>query len=563
MDPSEFTAREIEDFKLVLAELAGRRKEALALFAPMASQEEFLACEAAERIVLGGNRGGKTLITSVEFARAVTGQDPHDKYPRAGGRAIVCGKDLLHCSKVIYRKLFKPGAFQIIKDAETGDWRAFRPSDPADLARIDEARPAPPLIPRRFYDPKKISWENKKEEIPKTIPLKNGWEITFFSSIGAPPQGWDIDLCLFDEEIDHPLWYPEMAARLLDRRQVDQRTGRVRGGKFIWSATPQAGTLQLYELKCRADELAEDDDAPIRCFCLTLLDNSYMSQSAKDEFIGKIGANEDEYRIRVLGDFALLGSKVYPELMPKGVHAFRGPDGKPASFPIPADWMRACAIDPGRQVCAVLFVAIPPPSSPFAGRKFLYDELYIKKCTAAIFAEHMRRKLVNQVIHRWVIDHRAGRIPEMGSGKTHEQQYSDALRRLDVKCETTQFGFTWSTASGADNVKAGIEAVRQGLAVDRDGNSEWVLLTPSLPHFCEEADKYAYKKLPNGMVTDEPVKVRDHLMDCWRYLAMANLKYARPRPKKRVGYTNEALKRKRDRARSKSSAGWDGSIKLG
>jgi hypothetical protein len=44
----------------------------------------------------------------------------------------------------LLQKLFKPGAFQIIRDEETGKWRVFRPDDPADMDREDEARPAPP-----------------------------------------------------------------------------------------------------------------------------------------------------------------------------------------------------------------------------------------------------------------------------------------------------------------------------------------------------------------------------------------------------------------------------------
>lgn len=565
-DPGRLTRLEEEELRGVLMEIALREGESLRLFRAMPEQERFFASGASERIVRGGNRGGKTLVAAVEVARAVTGQDPHDKYRKADGVAILVGKDLRHCARVMYKKLFKSEAgnpFKAIRDLETGEWRAYDPSNPDDLRReLSDARPAPPLIPRRFYDEKKISWEDKKEQVPKCIKLKNGWELHFFSSLSAPPQGWNVDIVWFDEEIDCPLWYPEMSARLLDNRQVDQATGKVRGGKFLWSATPQAGTQQLYDLCARAAEQRDDPNRITEEFYLNLLDNTFMSAHAKDEFIRKNAGNEEEYRVRVLGDFALLGMRVYPEFAPKGVH------GVPA-FAVPGDWTRYCAIDPGRQVCAVLFVAVAPPGKDFIvegadgerhnlrGRKVIYDELYLKRCDARMLAEALHAKIGQTPIEAWYIDHHAGRATEIASGKTPEQQYSAAFRRLGLACERTKHGFTW----GSDNVKAGIEAVRNGLQIV-DGRSEWVVMREKCPNFIWEADRYSYKKAHNGVVTDEVVKFNDHLMDTWRYLAMARLQYVKPKPRKhRAGYTNAILKAKREKARKAS--GWGGSIRLG
>jgi hypothetical protein len=534
--PEGLTLAEQARLRQVLAELAGRRREALRLYQPMPLQDAFHASNAGERVIRGGNRGGKTLAAAVEVARALTGQDPHRKYPRTDGRCIAVGKDLLHCSKVMYRKLFRKGAFKVIRDLGTGRWRAVLPV--VDDDRIDEAREAPPLIPSRFYDRRKISWENKKEGIPKTIPMKNGWEITFFSSIGEPMQGWDADLAWFDEEIEHPAWYPETQARLIDRRKFDAAAGKVVGGKFIWSATPQAGTQVLYDLSNRAAECKDEPNPPIEEFHVTLLGNTYLTQEAKDEFIAKFAGNEDEIRIRVHGDFALLGMRVYPEFMPKGAH------GR-AAFPIPDDWTRYIAVDPGRQVCAILFAAVPPPGSPLAGKIVLYDELYIKKCSAKKFAEGLKAKLAVQDIQAAIIDHRAGRVTEIGSGRTVEEQYSAALKEAGVKFVRTGHAFTW----GSDDVSGGIEAVRQGLAIVDGESAKWIVLWERLPNLIWEAERYSYKKHgPTGVVQDEPIKLNDHLMDCWRYLAMAGLKYVRPKTRAtRRGYTAEALRAKKER----------------
>lgn len=568
--PKKLTMNERDQFRALIAEVARRDKESLRLFEPMPEQERFFASHASERIALGGNRGGKTTVTCVEIARAVTGQDPHDKYPREAGRFVLVGKDLTHCSKVFYRKLFRAGAFRIIRDDESGEWRTFKPDDPRDVDRYDESEPAPPLIPSRFI--KSMSWENKKEEIPKTITLKNNWELCFFSSLGAPPQGWDIDGAAFDEEIEHPLWYQEMSARLLDRRRKNRLTGKVKSGKFIWSATPQAGTMQLYALNRRAETEHREatDDAgegkegrapSIECFRFGLLKNEFISEDAKQDFIHKLRDDPDEYRVRVLGDFALIGSRVYGEFSPYGAHGCE-------SFPVPPDWTWYASVDPGRQVCAILFAAVPPPSSEHAGQCFLVDELYIKKANAELVAAAIAARLGGRHIEKWYIDARGGRITEIGTGITPEEQYRRSFVRAGIFSKpgplaVNPTGFIWSTASGGDDIKAGIEAVRLGLHLDHDGRSYWKVFRDKCKNFLHEAELYSYKRQPSGLVTDEILKSgQDHLMDNWRYLACAKLRWARPRPGKRaVGSNHEALARKK--AKAQKLKGFGGSVKLG
>jgi hypothetical protein len=560
VDTRALSLLEADEFRAVLSEMHSRTIESLRLFEPMpGDQADFLASDAGERLVFGGNRGGKTLVTCVELARALTGQDPHGKYPLTNGRAIGVGKDLKHCAKVIFRKLFKPGAFQLIRDLETGELRAYRPNDPIDMDRDEEdVVPAPPLIPSRFYDYRKISWENKKEELPSTVYLHNGWEVNFFSSLGAPPQGWDIDIALFDEEIVNPLWYKEMSARLLDRRKKNRTTGKVKSGKFIWSATPQGGTVELFNLYVRAEKLAGNPDAPIKSFSLNLLKNSYMSKDAKDDFIGKI-TDEQEYGVRVEGRFALMGSRVYPEFQPRGVHAFRDEDDNLVSFPIPYDWTRYWFIDPGRQRCAVLCVAIPPPTSPHRGRKFIYDELYIKNCDASIFADRVKAKMGTQVIEAWWIDHQCGQVTEIASGKTIEEQYSAALKAIRVGCVATEHRFH----HGSNNPDAGILAVRSGLTLDKNDKSTWIILNPSVPYFIEEAERYSFQKDPNGNPTDKAIKKNDHLMDCWRYAAMAKLPWVPPQDGSLSSRNSPAGIMAAKKKKAKSKSGWGGAIKLG
>jgi hypothetical protein len=537
----------------ILAEVARREMEALRLYQPMPTQAAFHASHADERVIRGGNRGGKTLAAFVEIARAITGTDPEDKYPKADGIAYLVGKDERHIARVMYKKLFKPGAFEIIKDLKTGKWRPVLPV--LDDEREDEKRKAPPLVPHRFYSPKAISWRNKREGVPSVVRLKNGWEVHFFSSLGEPSQGVAVDLVAFDEEIEHPQWYPEMSARLIDCRKRNALTGKSKSGKFIWSATPQAGTQVLYELCERAAVCKGEPDPPVEDFHVTLLENTYISEESKQDFIRKLEGNEDEIGVRVYGDFALLGRKVYPEFTPLGVHGM-------VSFEIPPDWTRYIAVDPGRQVCAVLFAAIPPPSDPRHDKVFLYDELYIKRCSAQTFAERLKNRIhpTGQRIRAALVDHRAGRQTEIGSGRTIEQQYVEALQGVGISFEVGGSTFVWAS----DDVKAGIEAVRAGLHVVDGQSVKWIVFYDKCPWLCWEARKYAYKRnAKDDIPTDEPIKINDHAMDCWRYLAMSPLKWHKPRKAKGIdaGYTVEALRKKREKTFRKS--GWGKSVRVG
>ncbi len=535
-DLSMLQRDELRDY---LGELAKRAQESLKLFIPREEQRRFLDSTARERLVRGGNRGGKTLVGAVMCARCVTGKGP-GRTPKRDGKFIVVGKDLKHCGAVIYEKLFKPGAFKIIKDPTTDTWRVYDPSLPWDFLNEDKAKMAPPLVPSRYV--KSIAWEKKNDQIPKTIRFTTGWSLEFFSGEGAPRQGIVVDVAWFDEEIPHPLWYRETRARIIDRK-----------GFFYWTATPQAGTLELYRLHVRAKQLRETPDPAVEEYVLSLLDNQYMDEKAKKEFIESIN-DEEEYRIRVEGDFALLGSRVYPSFAPKGAHGIVG-------FPIPHDWTRFVAIDPGRQFCAVLFAAVAPKGSQWYGRVIIYDELYIKKANAKIFAERLKAKIGLQRIRSFIIDHRAGRQHEMGSGVTVEAQYSKALKAVGVECEKTKHGFTWAM----DDVKAGIEAVQSGLHIMENGESRLVFIRGAVPNLCKEMEEYSYRKdKGSGVTSDEPIKLNDHLCDCLRYLALSNLRYVKPRPTaKGSGYTNDILRKKRERAAAKKRELTGGSIILG
>lgn len=528
-----------DEQRRLLAELVGRAQESLPLYEPLEVQSAFHASATQIRLLRGSNRGGKTLPAAVEVARALTGQDPHGKYPLYDGRAYCVGRDGEHCGEVMYRKLFKPRAFFVVRDKDTGLWRTWRPWEVEDLIRQRETRPAPPLISKRFYNPKRIAWEDKKQGIPKHVQFHNGWELNFYSSKGDPPQGSDLDLVWMDEEIIDPRWVPEMLARLLDRN-----------GKFIWSFTPQAGTVQALDLhergEAEADEGATEAERSVREFVVLLDDNRYMAEKAKRDFRRNI-TDDDEAAVRIGGEYAIIGNKVYPEFGSQHIcdELFRDNQGNQIIDP-PAEWTRYMIVDPGRQRCAVLFGAVPPPGFP--RNSFCYDELYLKDCDAQKFAAAVAQKLKDKQLQAMWIDRQEGRKRDTGSGRSIEVQYSLALKKAGVKCVATGHDFQ----PAPSDLKGGIESVRGWLAADESGIIRLRVLKPRCPNLIRELHRYCYKKDPRGFTTDEIVKKFDHLCDTLRYFAAVDPGYEKPRRKRlTLSWVHKYLAAKRARRKKK------------
>lgn len=516
-DLSDQRASQVEVLDLLeaVAEKAKRQIEALNLYESLPAQQSFHDGDEPLRLLRGSNRSGKTLTAAVEFARAVLGKDPKNRYPTKDGRGYIVGKDLKHMGEVIYRKLFMAGAFKIIRDEVTGLWRAFRPWSAADVCREKQAKPAPPLIPPRFV--KGISWEKKSENIPSKIRLTNGWEINFLSSLGKPPHGMDLDLVWFDEEIVDSDWFSEMMARLPDRE-----------GKFWWSATPQAGTERLLEfhLRCEAEaELFRQKKVvpTAREYVILIKDNPHIKDIQKR--LMEQSLTDTEKQVRVDGDFAIHGRKVYPE--------FRKPVHLVKYFDIPSHWSNYLIVDPGRQICAALLASIPPPNE-YENLEFacvLRDELYIPNCDAEEFAKEAKRMCDGLHLEKMVIDIHGARITEMGSGKTVIEQYQDALEEVGVKCAQTGSQFSW----GDDDVKGGVEAFRSLLKVRKEGRPSLVAIEDKTPNFVWEIERYRYK-LNKGEITDEPeTRGRVHLMACARYLVMCDPVWVKPQPGRSAG----------------------------
>ena len=499
----------------LLLEKAAREMESVRLFEPMPIQQEFLDCTAPKRIARGSNRSGKTTIALFDVARAVTGQDPLGRYPTHGGRAVLVGKNETHIAEVFVRKLLQHGAFKIIKDLETGQWRAFRPYDPKDAERHMDARRSLPLIPQRMIKHK--AYSDKKRGVVSKLVLNNDWEIIFSTANSEPIQGVELDLVMFDEEIDSERWYPEMRFRLGDNR-----------GKFIWSATPQTGTEQLFELSEKAAELEGTQNPDIVEFLLTMESNRHFPRDQFEAFCREFENDPEEYRVRILGQFNVSSYMVYPNfsMSPElcGYRVFVPGRDEQDAIKMDESWNYWAVIDPGFQVCAVSFWAIPPKDHKFSEQRFVYDELYIRQCNAYKFAKAMEGKTAGRRFTGFIIDPSAAKMDKLGSGKSILHQYSEALEEVGVLSSNTGSGFL----SANNDIPAGVTALKSWMYVrPSTGRTKLQVAIGRCPMFEWEMTHYRNKR-QKERILDVPDGKNDHLMDTARYFAMQDPAWTRP-----------------------------------
>lgn len=500
----EFQSSQLKELQ---AEIANRQIEALKLYQPTEHQKAIHESRASEILVIGGNRSGKSMTTFVEDARAVCGMDPHDKYPKADGNLVIIGRDWKHIGMVVYPMLFRAGAFKIIRDADTKQWRAYNPVTDAD--RKEEAKPAPPLIPPRMI--KKISWLLKSASYIQSATLHNGWTIYFFSSEGEPPQGFQANRVHIDEDIASETWVPEMQARLADRK-----------GVLCWSAMPHSRNDALLGLSERADEAASKDNPDIAKFVLRFLDNPHIDEAEKKKMLDRWSAlGQDVLRMRAEGEFISDSILVYPTFS-MDVHGYNRED-LPKNV-VPPNWCRYAAIDPGHAVTAVLFGAVPPDESMV----LIYDQLYIRQCNATIFGELFEKRVRGQYFQAFIIDMHGGRLRDIGSGRLPVEQYTEQLRDRSVKSAVTGSSFL----AGCDDIGARLEATQNYLHIQPTGLPKLRVLRGAVPDLEREIKKYKKKVnnlAGNYIVTDKPnTRGEVHACQCLEYLCAYRPRYIEP-----------------------------------
>lgn len=546
----DLTVQQTERLRQVIAELASRKTDALRLYRPLPTQSPFHRSLASERVVRGGNRSGKSACGFAETASAATGIPITDydgslipnKYPENRPLLIwVVGYDERHIGSTIYRMLFtSKSGLKMIRDAVTNEWRAWRPWDPADLARENETRPMPPLIPARFVDPKGWAWTNKAERVFSICRLKNGNEIHAFSSKGEPAQGSAVDLLHIDEDIKTASHVAEWQARLSDVR-----------GRLIWTAFPHSANEALTDMSARAEAQKDRPNPDVHEIKLRFSDNPFMPEDEKRKRLE--GWSAQEAAARNDGEFNTDNVLVYPTFAPH-IHGTErveptraeamlreklGDDGQT----VPRTWTRYLVLDPGYGQAAVLFAAVPPPE--IGDFIVCYDELYPQKHDANALAKLVEQKARGFLFEQFIIDFRAGRQTPMGFSHTIKQQYEAAFAACGLRCARSGAHFS----NGSDNVPGRIELVRTALAPRSDGSVKLKLVLPRMKNMIREFRLYK-RAIREKVVDERPIDRNNHLMNTLEYLLAAKPTYVVPSRPESLGNAYaafQALQRQRER----------------
>lgn len=492
-----------------LIALTKMRNMALTMFRPLPHQEPFIELFAREVLLKGGNRAGKSLLAACKTGAISMdmpiilndGRKINMRRPHQIGRPLVIwiiGYDWKHIGQTIYRLLFRPGLFQVIKDKDTGSYRAFRQWDAEDVARESEAKPSPPLIPPRYVDQKSWDWENRKGRQFKSVRIidpttqETTAEIYCYASTAEAKAGDPVDVIWIDEAIQCPEHYGEWQARLIDR-----------SGFLYWSSWPKTDNIALQTLHERSKACEGQENPPVRTITITLSDNKALSEEKRREAIG-MWTTEEERLARDKGEFVTGQYRMYPLFDPflhQAIYEVGGDalseilkrnDGVP-----PKEWTHELILDPGTQSPGVLFIAIPPPH--YGNYCVVYDEI-TTRADADQLADKIKMKVNGLLFHRFIIDARAAASHGMGYTKTVAENYTRAFNARNISCYLTKSGFSL----GCTDVGGRIMSLQEWLHVQKSGYPKLRIVRDRCPKLCDQMQKYMKARVNNEIRDDRP-----------------------------------------------------------
>lgn len=540
--------RSVQQGLSAAAKVAKQKLDALELFRPTSYQEAVVLSDATENLVQGGTRSGKSVIVAAIVAaylrnKPITFADgtKHDVREKGWqGKPVTVwlyGLTLSHVGQTIYRLLAKPGAFSIVRDKETGLWRAWQPGRiPGDEAIPENERfNAPPLIPATEIV--KESWSNKSANEFNSFELKDGSTVFAFASSGiAPKRGDPINLLWLDEEILDSSFYPEFQSRLSDRK-----------GRIFWSSWPNMKTPALIDLYRRAVAQRDEVERGVRTKADVV---NYIFRGSDSPFIDdeekrkrSEGWSDADRRARDFGEFVVDNILAYPEFDVK-YHCVNYGDNHPLNdkvteamrrlnWNVPHDWCVDLILDPGTARPALLWVAMPPQEFWDHNEPYfvVYREMAIPRVDAKDMAIRAKAADPNRHYARFIGDSKAGLQVSMGQSWSVFETYSREFRAVGLHCQLTKDMFLrGETIWPVRSMK--LKVWMRGRACGR----------PQLrivPHQCPALVKQLetiVKQVNREDVQDKlaPGQVHDQL-DCLEYAAGFGLTFLHP-PKQAAQY---------------------------
>lgn len=260
------SARADEARRRILAKL--KAQDALLNFKPSPVQLAYLQSDSPFRVIIGGNRAGKTTTNAVDLAYIARGMHPYRTAPRRL-RILVLTNTRQQAANVFGRKLFTaselPGKFH------------DTPLIPASEVNIDYLKVGVhvPYAAQTKHADILFSWS----------AADNVWERL---------QGQKLDLCYFDEDAGSMKLVDEIFMRGMDARSAAGTAGDCGWlGGINWSATPTTATDGYLKFR----RYCQEHNPTKSYFYIPPGDNPAISKEAILEARGFLGARQAQVRV--------------------------------------------------------------------------------------------------------------------------------------------------------------------------------------------------------------------------------------------------------------------------
>lgn len=506
MDPNQKHRRAAE----LVRELKLRRQSdpLLVAFAMLyATQQLFVRALQREKVAEGGNQSGKSFSACINFVLEAVGKHPTRRYTPAKP-----GEN--------WRGWYATTTFDRFAEQAWGHFKSLL---------LFEGESVHQLPTRRIIQ---IGWNTTKPETPDYIKGRRDDGGIFEIWIKSYAQGREefqaaeVDNLTLDEECPTDI-YEEAQPRVLKR-----------GGQIVVAATPVTGVKWLQDLR---DQAETDKEHIFHCRFNTL-DNPGLAPGALDGLRAKYKHRPDLFRLRVEGHPVVDEGRIYPDT----VWSLPGRVVDP--FVIPQDWTRYRCTDHGVHTVATLWAAVAP-----AGKKIaIYREYYgvdIHPSVEGNALNILRLSLIDggerAFAERWIDPATLGAGQETGvrlidlwneAGYCSRCQKTTIVQGNPNRCgECGGERIRISVDPAPDNrVEPGIEKVKELLGETGPDGAPLLVVFKNLHHLFAERREYGRAE-PNEKGDEDdrkrkPIKRKDHLLDCLRYLVAGGLVW-KPRPR--------------------------------
>ena len=441
----------------ILSELAKRAEHNFHAYEPQQGQGEFHASDAYIRLLFGGNQSGKSRGAAQEAAYWFAHDHPYREIPDRGVRIWVISTEYQTIYEGVYRHLLNilPG------------W---------------EIQSSGPRV--------------QGHNIQSYFTSPRGDEIRFLSAKGAEEartkfQAAALDLVVIDEEIEEYIW-DELQSRMIST-----------GGCFVISAT----LVESYDWIVELEGLGDKGDPDV---FLTRL-RSDLNPYSDETHIKRLKRiwDEDTQRVRLYGKSARTQGLVYPGF--KKSHRI-------PSFDIPRGWPRFHVFDPGFRVSAAIWGTITPEGQAIIYREYYQSQAELHE-TALEFKllekdEFIDRKIIDDKKESRTLTGEFGPLTQMS--QYYQRYYTPAFKSVHAGVEEVRHRLKIHNEFEGDFTYA----LDNGQSINLPRNHSFFVFDNCI-NFFKEIAGYRIKSVKDkknaNEPVDQPVKRRDHLMDCLRY----------------------------------------------